>query len=461
MQRLFFLLIFMVPFQVLSQWQEHLIYEDSIAGSAKLILVDIDNDGLQDIVTFRGQSAIYWHKNLGGAGNFSPPILIAQNIQNLTYFVVGDLTGNGYKDIVFTAPNLTTPGLALRWMEHLDGNGTFGTPQIIPENPTTRARAIVLADIDGDGMLDIVVSASADSDRSITWYRNLGSGNFSSGNVVITNFSNGFGIAVGDINGNGFLDIVSGTPNFQTMAWFENLDGQGNFSGPIEIGSTGIAVLYMHLIDIDGDGVLDIVGSSSGANHKFSWWENLDGEGAFSSENFIELDHLITAFYPADIDNDGDIDLFAIRPGTPGFMYWYENLDGLGNFSNPHLITNNLTNSVTLEAADINGNGMIDVVTATQTTKQILWYENQLLSITENEINNFILYPNPVEDTLKIKFDLLPVKFTIFNSSGQKLFEKKWKPGQKEIDVSSLSSGMYVVEFIYPNFKQKIKFIKK
>lgn len=454
---LIFFPFFLFSFQAICQWQEHLIYEDETSGTAKLILVDIDNDGLLDIVTFRSQFAIYWHKNLDGLGNYAQPVLIVENLPTVRGMAVGDLTGNGFKDLVFSTQDVENMGFNLRWMEHLDGNGTFGSPQIIPENPNTMARAIVLADIDGDGLLDIVVSANAASDRSVSWYRNLGNGNFSSSNVVVTDFSNGFGIAVGDINGNGFLDIISGTPNFQTMAWFENLDGQGNFSGPNEIGSEGLAVLHLYLVDINGNGNLDVVGSAVGAN-VLAWWENLDGQGSFGSERFIELEHPITGIFPTDIDNDGDIDLFTL---SPGYMRWYENLDGLGNFGEEQLITDSLPSAVTIEAADINGNGKMDPVTASQTNNTILWFENNLLSTNEYTFNNVVIYPNPVEDTLKIKTDLFPIEFSIYNSKGQKTVKCKWEPGQKEIDVSALSSGWYIVEFIYTNSKEKIKFIKK
>ncbi|WP_339610443.1 T9SS type A sorting domain-containing protein [uncultured Planktosalinus sp.] len=457
---LIFFPLFLFSFQALSQWQEHLIYEDETSGSAKLILVDIDNDGLLDIVTFRSQFAIYWHKNLDGLGNYALPLLIVENLPTVRGMAVGDLTGNGFKDLVFSTQDVVNMGFNLRWMEHLDGNGNFGSPQIIPENPNTMARAIVLEDIDGDGMLDIVVSANAASDRSISWYRNLGSGNFSSSNVVVTDFSNGFGIAVGDIDGDGNLDIVSGTSNTGVMSWFENLDGQGDFGPPIPIGSSGnpgYNVLRLHLVDIDGDGDLDVVGSSI-LTQAFAWWENLDGQGSFGSERFIELEHPITGIFPADIDNDGDIDLFTL---SPGYMRWYENLDGLGNFGEEQLITDSLPSAVTIEAADINGNGKMDPVTASQTNNTILWFENNLLSTNEYTFNNVVIYPNPVEDTLKIKTDLFPIEFSIYNSKGQKAVKFKWEPGQKEIDVSALSSGWYLVEFIYKNSKEKIKFIKK
>lgn len=446
-----------------SQWVEHLV-SDGANSANKLVVIDLDNDGFQDIViNQRSQNAVFWYKN-DGAGNFSAPLLIAQNLPSLRGLAVGDLTGNGFKDIVVSSHPLTSDQ-NLRWIEHLDGNGTFGNPQTIPENPTTMSQTIVLGDMDGDGLLDIVVSASAASDRSITWYRNQGSGVFSSPNVVITSFSNALGIAVGDIDGDGDLDIVSGTSNTGVTSWFENLDGQGGFGAPIPIGTVGMYnILRLHLVDIDGDGDLDLVGSGSSI---YAWWENLDGQGTFSSERFITSDEFITANYPADIDNDGDIDLFALSldpdapPVSTGFMYWYENVDGLGNFSPPHTISDNLINAVTIEAADLNGDGSIDPVSVSQTFGTIFWFENPLLSIDDNEISTLIVYPNPVKDSLKIDTEKSIESLFIYNNNGQLVFNEKWETGKTAIDVTLLSPGLYLLELRSNEGTEKIRFLKE
>jgi len=455
------LFVFLCNLHLLNaQWGEHLIIDNDIYSTQKLILADLDNDGKKDIIYFRSHDRVYWLKKIDAAGNFGPPNLIVQNQFNLRGLAVGDLTGNGFKDVVISVPDVTNPGNSLRWMEHLDGNGTFSSPHLIPENPNTLAQSIILADMDTDGMLDIVVSATPSSDGGINWYRNLGNGIFSAGNVVVTNFSNGTGIAVGDIDGDNDLDIVSGTSNTGVMSWFENLDGQGTFGEPRPIGSSGnpgFNVQRLHLVDIDGDGDLDVVGSS-GLTQAFAWWENLDGLGNFSLENFIELENLITGVYPADIDNDGDIDLFTL---SPGFMRWYENLDGLGSYGEAILITDSLPSAVTIEATDINSDGWVDAVTASQINRTILWYENSLLSINDLSKQPFFIYPNPVDDTLNFNVKEPPTLVKIFTLLGQPI-QHEWRQGSNEIDISGLLPGMYLIELVFSNKTiERYKFIKK
>ena len=134
------LFVFLCNLHLLNaQWGEHLIIDNDIYSTQKLILADLDNDGKKDIIYFRSHDRVYWLKKIDAAGNFGPPNLIVQNQFNLRGLAVGDLTGNGFKDVVISVPDVTNPGNSLRWMEHLDGNGTFSSPHLIPENPNTLA----------------------------------------------------------------------------------------------------------------------------------------------------------------------------------------------------------------------------------------------------------------------------------------------------------------------------------
>src|SRR5690606_31593363 len=164
----------------------------------------------------------------------------------------------------------------------------------------------------------------------------------------------------------------------------ENLDGNGNFGPPQEIGSPGSAMLSVFLTDIDGDSDLDVIGSSVGSG-VFAWWENLDGLGNFSLEKTIDASVVTTYIYPVDLDNDDDIDVLTL---APGFLRWYENLDGLGNFSEGNIIKNNLNSAITLTAADLDNDGDMDPIAASQPDSTVFWFENDLLGITDFNYGN-------------------------------------------------------------------------
>ena len=71
--------------------------------------------------------------------------------------------------------------------------------------------------------------------------------------------------------------------------------------------------------------------------------------------------------YAADLDGDGDIDILSASEGDAKIA-WYENTDGAGTFGPPHVITTSWASSV--YAADLDGDGDNDVLSAGA------WYEN-------------------------------------------------------------------------------------
>ena len=83
-------------------------------------------------------------------------------------------------------------------------------------------------DLDGDGNNDII--CASERDNKISWYKNLGSGNFSTQQIISSNTNNVKHIDVADIDGDGDLDIVSGAHQSPAIVWYENI-GNGIFGG--------------------------------------------------------------------------------------------------------------------------------------------------------------------------------------------------------------------------------------
>lgn len=109
---------------------------------------------------------------------------------------------------------------------------------------------------------------------------------------------------------------------------------------------------------------------------------NEDGMGTFSTDDIVDSSLEKPTFVAAaDLDGDGDMDLLATAK-ICGQITWYEN-DGTGIFSSGILIgTDDGVNHAF--AADLDGEGDLDVASATWYDDHIMWFENLLNETTSN-----------------------------------------------------------------------------
>jgi hypothetical protein len=124
--------------------------------------------------------------------------------------------------------------------------------------------------------------------------------------------------------------------------------------------------------DIDGDGDKDLLATSTFGN-KLVWLENLDGQGDFSEPKVItsNMDYPLD-IAAADLDGDGDLDVIAVSTYDDK-VAWFENLDGLGTFSALKLVTI-LEYAQTVKAMDMDGDGDIDIIAGGD--NKVIWLEN-------------------------------------------------------------------------------------
>ncbi|MCZ4237907.1 VCBS repeat-containing protein, partial [Staphylococcus equorum] len=86
-----------------------------------------------------------------------------------------------------------------------------------------------------------------------------------------------------------------------------------------------------------------------------------------------------------------------------GEIVWFENLDGQGNFSTKNTISTEVQSPRSVIAADIDNDGDMDVIASSQNDDKIAWYENlTILGVEENQIDTIKIYPNPTDGLLYI-----------------------------------------------------------
>ncbi|MDC8000388.1 T9SS type A sorting domain-containing protein [Aequorivita todarodis] len=426
----------------IAQFGPQRIISTEADGSRIICAADVDGDTKIDILSankFGGN--LTWYKNLDGLGNFGPQHIIAL-LDDTIHVSAADLDGDGDVDVLAVSyfNDLVV------WYENINGLGEFSSQKII-SNSVNGAYRVIAADIDGDGDMDVV---SGSDNTGIAWYENTdGNGNFGPSRVINFAAASSRSIAAADIDNDGDLDVVGATSGSVTVAWYENLDGLGSFGPQQTITTNGLSVEPIFTIDIDGDGDIDVIAATGGAD-KVAWYENLDGLGNFGSENII-IDNLLGAhsIYSTDLDNDGDNDILATGGGAfDGEVVWFENLDGQGSFGAKKIISTEVQFSRSVIAADIDNDGDKDVIASSQNDDKIAWYENYtILSVEENQINSLTVYPNPTKGLIYIN----PKTKTIINIGVFDLLGKKvlqLEGNIQRIDISTLQSGMYFLKIV-------------
>ena len=205
----------------------------------------------------------------------------------------------------------------------------------------SRQGSCAMADIDNDGDLDLIITG-ADAqltNRKTTLYSNDGLGNFTE--IIgtgLSNWSEGGKIAFADVDGDTDQDLLitgrDGSANYYVHFYLN--DGSGNFTPdttqPFEPSIGG----NLEFADIDNDGDLDLFMTGRHNNNLiFSKLYQNDGTGDFSevtSTPFLSEGGSASAFFDMDNDNDLDLILAGKNNSNQKKTTLYEN-DGAGNFS--------------------------------------------------------------------------------------------------------------------------------
>ena len=178
------------------------------------------------------------------------------------------------------------------------------------------------------------------------------------------------------MDGDGDLDVLSASAVDDKIAWYENTDGAGSFGGQQVISTAADGAQSVFAADVDGDGDLDVL-SASYEDDKIAWYENTDGAGSFGSQQVISTAaDDATSVFAADLDGDGDLDVLSAS-AVDDKIAWYENTDGAGSFGSQQVISTAADGARSVFAADVDGDGDLDVLSASRLDDRIAWYENR------------------------------------------------------------------------------------
>jgi hypothetical protein len=202
-----------------------------------------------------------------GMGTFNESFTIDNNIEGVNFIQGSDLDNDGDQDVVVVAK------YKLLWYENTDGQGLSFTKHVL-SSALEYGEAVVIADLNGDNKPDLACTSKGD--RRVLWFTNLGNGVFSEPLLILEIAGAGIpeGITAADINLDGKMDIVLAIDIDNELVWFENIDGQGSFSSPIIISTETDGPRYVCAADLDNDSDFEIL-SASVHDDRIAWFENL------------------------------------------------------------------------------------------------------------------------------------------------------------------------------------------
>jgi VCBS repeat-containing protein len=270
--------------------------------------------------------------------------------------VAADLDGDGDMDLVSAERNRVS------WYQN-DGQQQF--TQYAISTSVARAESVFVIDLDNDGDLDVLSASSEDS--TIAWYENTAGSVFIS-HIITTDTMQPLSVFAADMDGDGDIDVLSASRDNQII-WYPN-DGNQVF-GSITINNLSYGAAAVFAADVDSDGDMDVVTASSYDN-TVAWLEN-DGDQNFTLRTISTEAAGVFAVFATDVDNDGDIDIISGSP-EDDTVAWYEN-DGTQQFTK-HVLSTTSDGVFGIYAADVDGDGDTDILAASAFNNTVAWFEN-------------------------------------------------------------------------------------
>ncbi len=340
----------------------------AVSGAMSVFAADLDGDGDADVLS-ASYGIIAWYENTNGLGAFGAQKVISTAASGAMSVFAADLDGDGDADVLSASYN----DAKIAWYENTNGLGTFG-PQKVISTAVSLARCVYATDLDGDGDAD-VLSASANDDK-IAWYENAnGLGSFGAQKVISNAADGARSVYAGDLDGDGDTDVLSASMYDDKIAWYENTDGLGSFGAQTVISTLADEAHCVFAEDLDGDGDSDVLSASAGDN-KIVWYVNEIGVDDFGPDQVVTtLANAARSVHAADVDGDGDRDLLSASSNDDK-VAWYENTDGLGAFGPQKVITSGANGACSVFASDLDGDGDTDALSASEYDDTIAWYEN-------------------------------------------------------------------------------------
>jgi hypothetical protein len=318
--------------------------------------------------------------------NFAPGVAYPSGGLYPASVVVADLNGDGVPDIV-VANQCVLGNVCVNGELGVllgKGDGTFRSPMTY-SSAGDNTRTVAVADVNGDGKPDLVVTNS-ESSGLVAVLLGRGDGTFR----PAVNYSSGgefpFSVAVADVNGDGKPDLLLANDNYNTNGTVGVLlgNGDGTFQQAVAYNSGGYQAFSVTAADVNGDGKIDVVVANLCSDINCVNPSSVgvllgNGNGTFqSAAAYSSGAYQAFSIAVADLNHDGNPDLVVAnecgnikcgQEGTVGVLLG----KGNGNFHSVVSYASGGYSTSSLAVADVNGDGIPDLLTANHCSTKCTW----------------------------------------------------------------------------------------
>jgi len=294
-----------------------------------------------------------------GPGSFAAPVLTSDGDDPL-YLASADLNGDKLPDIVSASYD---DGSLAVFFNSVQSPGSFSTPLILA---SPGASQVAIADVNGDGLPDIV-----SADFNVSLFLQSSAGAFASPISLYPGGANW--VAIGDLNGDGAPDVALTDNVGVKVLLHTGATSATTFAAPVAVftQTTNADVIGANLIaiaDVNGDGFNDLVitdpGPSGGAAPTVSvLLQDATHPGQFLAPVSYPTApfSLAQSIIVTDVNGDGHPDI--VIGGTSAVSVLLQNAASPGTFVSATNYAAANANEIAI--ADVNGDGLVDLIVAT------------------------------------------------------------------------------------------------
>lgn len=364
------------------QFKAHLI-DGAIKSAYGLTIADINGDGQKDIIVGSiGEPVVAWYES----PHWEKHLITDQHSGNIT-LVAHDLTDNGVPDLIVGSGfnrGLRADKGYLQWLESPQESGMPWKSHHIDEIPFIHR--VALADVYGNGNPILIVASIRGRDGERGEWHDPGSlwcydlpdhpinGTWEH-HLIDGGLRINHGLSIGDVDGDGRDDILISSR--EGLIWYEPpSDSTAGEWGRWVISEQETSDAFA--VDLDGDGVNEILSIEPWHGNNLVWYK---ASGDLRKGDWTR--HLIDdtlnrghSLHALDIDGDGVIEVISgyNGEGTSLQLYRPENLNQ--NRWTKEIIDQGGMGVGQMHILDLNGDGHPDIVASGLSTNNLKWYEN-------------------------------------------------------------------------------------